>query len=112
MTVGTNSATERIGPKEDNTFALHALLAYSASVLLIIFPGILLQFYNQNLGFFVTEIAFIAIPAGIVLLVHRRTVAGKLFSIPGARQFSLTALIGGCVAVICVTPQQRTQRIA
>lgn len=102
MTVITNSAAERIGPKEGNTFTMHALLAYSASVLLTIFLGSILQFYNMNLGLLVTEIAFIAIPAAIVLCVHRKAVDGNQFSIPNARWFSLTVLIGGCVAVIGV----------
>ena len=102
MTATANSAAERIGPKEDNTFGLHALLAYSASVLLCIFLEGRLQLYNLNLGLLVTEIAFIAIPAGVVLLAHRKTVGGNQFSIPNARQFTLTVLIGGCVIAIGV----------
>ena len=100
MNTETNNATERIGPKEDNTFALHALLAYSASVLLVILLGILLH-YNLNFSIIVTEIACIA-PAAIVLLVHRKAVDRNQFSIPNARQFSLTVLIGGCATVIAV----------
>jgi membrane protease YdiL (CAAX protease family) len=102
MDTETNNAAERIGPREDNTFALHALLAYSASILLGLSLGSILQLYNLNLGLFVTEIAFVAFPASIVLLVHRKTVGAKLFSIPRARQFSLTAVIGGCAAAIAV----------
>ena len=74
MTTTSTSAAERIGPKEDTTFGLHALLAYSAPVLLCIFLEGRLQLYNLNLGLLVTEIAFIAIPAGVVLLAHRKAV--------------------------------------
>jgi membrane protease YdiL (CAAX protease family) len=102
MITTTSSAAERIGPKEDNAFALHALLAYGVSVLLIIFLGGRLQLYNLNLGLLVTEIAFIALPASIVLLMHRKTVDGKLFSIPGAKKLSLTAVVGGCAIAIAV----------
>jgi len=103
MTTTTNSAAERIGPKEDNTFGLHALLAYTASVILSIFSGSIIYYiFNLNLGLLgIAEITLI-IPAGIVLLVHRKTMGGNLFTIPGARQFSLTALIGGCATVIAV----------
>ena len=103
MSTGTSSAAESIGPTGDNTFAFHALLAYSVSVLLIIFLGSRLQLYNLNLGLFVTEIAFIALPATIVLLVHRKTVGRRLFSIPSARQFSFTVLVGGCAVVIGIS---------
>lgn len=78
------------------------MLAFSASVLLSIFLGSILQLYNRNLGLLVTEIAFIAIPAAIVLLVHCRALERKQFSVPNARQFWLTALIGCCVAPILV----------
>lgn len=102
MDARTNSTDKSIGSTQDSTFALHALLGYSASVLLIIFLGSRLQRYNLNLGLLVTEIAFIALPAIVVLLVHRKTLGDKLFSIPPKRQLSLTALIGGCVVLIAV----------
>ena len=89
-----NSADEPIGPSEDSTTALHALLGYIASLLLIIFLGSRLQFYNLNFGLLVTEIAFIALPAGIVLFLHRQTVDRKLYSIPTPRHISLAAVIG------------------
>jgi membrane protease YdiL (CAAX protease family) len=102
MSTRTNSAAERIGLPEDKTFASHALLAYSVSVLLIIFLGSLLQFYHLNIGFVVTEIAFIAIPAVVVLRLHRKAVDRSRFSIPSARQFSLTVLIGCCAVALGV----------
>ena len=55
----------------DNAFAVHALLAYALSVLLIIFLGVRLQAYDQNVGMILTEIALIALPALIVLRIHR-----------------------------------------
>lgn len=56
----------------------------------------------MNLGLLVNEIVFIMIPAAIILRVHRKTLDVKQFSIPNVRQFSLTILIGGCVAFIGV----------
>ena len=102
MTAISNGAAERIGSKEDTTFGLHALLAFAASVLLGIFLGVRLQLYDLNLGLLVTEIAFIAIPAAVVLLVHREALEREQFSIPNARQFVLTGLIGCCVAPVAV----------
>jgi membrane protease YdiL (CAAX protease family) len=102
MTVRNNNPAKQVGLKEDNTFALHALLAYSASILLGLSLGSILQLYNITLRLFVTEIAFIAIPAAIILRMHRKTLDVKQFSIPNVGRFSLTILIGGCVALIAV----------
>jgi membrane protease YdiL (CAAX protease family) len=102
MTIRNNNPAKQVELKEDNTFALHALLAYIASILLGLSLGSILQLYNLNLGLFVTEIAFIAIPAAIVLCMHRKTLDVKQFSIPNVKRFSLTILIGGSVALIAV----------
>jgi membrane protease YdiL (CAAX protease family) len=100
MTFRTNHAGKPIGPEQDNAFVLHALLAYAASVLLLILVGGLLR-NHPHLCILAGEVA-VAIPAAIVLLMHRKTVRRSQFSIPHARQFFLTALIGGCTAVIAV----------
>ncbi|UCD28079.1 MAG: CPBP family intramembrane metalloprotease [Planctomycetota bacterium] len=71
-------------------------------MLLTIFLGPMLPHDNINLGILVFEIAFTAIPAAIVLLLHRNAVNANQFKIPNARQFSLTALIGCCVIAIYV----------
>lgn len=96
------STKEQAVLKKRKAFALHALLAYSISVLLTIFLGSLLQFYNMNLGFIATEIVLIGIPAAVVLFAHRKTVNVDQFLMPNIKQFLLTALIGTCVAVIGV----------
>lgn len=92
----------RSGHQKTARLPLHALLSYIASLLLIIFLGSRLQFCNLNFGLLVTEIAFIALPAGIVLFLHRQTVDRKLFSIPTPRHISLAAVIGGCVTAVAV----------
>ena len=102
MTATTDNPAEGIGPKERSVFGLHAMLAFAAAMLLSLFLGGILQLYSVNVGLLITEIAFIAIPAAIVLRVHRKAVGGKLFGIPDAKQVSLTALIGGCIAPIVV----------
>ena len=73
------------------------MLAYVASTLLIIFLGVWLQTWNFHLGLLVTEIVFIALPAALVLLLHRRTADTAQFTIPNARQLFLSALIGICL---------------
>ncbi|MFC1597256.1 lysostaphin resistance A-like protein [Planctomycetota bacterium] len=102
MSTTPDNAARPVGPKEDTTFGLHAVLTYIVSLLLIIFLGSILQLYNQNLGILVTEVVFIALPAGIVLRMHWSTRYEKLFSVPRARQFSLTVVIACCASVIAV----------
>ena len=98
----TANTTEKTGFNEDITFALHAVFAYCISVVLIIFLGSRIQLYNINLGLFITEVVFIALPAGVVLFIHRQTVDGKLFSFPKSKQLSLTILIGLCITIIAI----------
>ncbi|MFZ5829111.1 MAG: CPBP family intramembrane glutamic endopeptidase [Planctomycetota bacterium] len=102
MSTVTNSPDELNEPAQDRTFALHALLAFAASLLLCIFLGAPLQLYNLNLGLLITEMALIALPAGVVLLLHRKSLGGQLFSAPRPRQAMLTVMIGGCAVVIAV----------
>jgi membrane protease YdiL (CAAX protease family) len=82
-------------------FVLHALLAYAASVLLMILVGVLLH-SHLDLLIVAGEIS-VAIPAAVVLLVHRDAGSRNQFSRPGARQFLLTILVGGCTVVIAVS---------
>jgi membrane protease YdiL (CAAX protease family) len=102
MTTDTSRTDEPTSLTEDNTLALHALFAYGVSVLLIIFLGSRLQRYGLTFGLWATEIALIALPAGVVLLAHRKTVGRKLFSPPHSRQVFLTAIIGVCATVLAV----------
>lgn len=102
MATGTIKADESMGAQEDRTFALHALLAYGASLPLMIFLGSRLQFYSLNLGLLVTEVVLIAIPASVVLLVHRKTVGKGLFAPPRPKQAALAVAIGGCAVLIAV----------
>ncbi len=102
MSARVDNTGEPFGQGEDNTFALHGLLAYGAVLLLCIFPGSWLQLWNPTLGLIITEVAFIALPAGIVLFVHRGTQGGKLFALPQPGKSVLTMLIGGCATVIAV----------
>jgi len=102
MNSNANSADERTSAAEDSTFAVHALLAYALSLLLILCLGARLQSYALNLGLFVTELAFIALPAGVVLLLHRHAAGTNLFAAPRPKKAYLTAVIGICAAVIAV----------
>jgi membrane protease YdiL (CAAX protease family) len=78
--------------------ATHAILAYAASVLLIIFVGArLARHHPLAIGLLVTEVFFIAAPAAMVLLVNRKTVDFGVFGAPRLREAFLTAIMAVCV---------------
>ena len=102
MATGRSDIADAATQPADNAFAVHALLAYALSVLLIIFVGVRLQAYDQSVGLILTEIALIALPAFAVLRIHRREVERTEFSLPNLRQSFWTSVIGGCAVVIAV----------
>ncbi len=81
---------------------MQSLLAYCASMLLIIFVGVRFQRENLNAGLAVTEVFFVALPAILVLFANRESIKWKEFSVPTPKQLLLTGLIGLCAVVLAV----------
>ncbi len=82
--------------------APHALLAYCASIALVVFVGSRAQHYALNAGFALTEVFLIALPAAIVLYLHRSRLERGMFRVPGLKPLALTGFIGLCAVVLGV----------